>query len=273
MTDSANQARGVFCAEYGEATPGRPPLILVHGAGGTHLHWPPQVRRLSGQQVYALDLPGHGQSQKLEPAPEPEALIEAYAGTVLDLLDHLELPQAVIAGHSLGGAVALTLALNAPERVAGLGLVGSGARLRVAPDLLASLEANFEATVGEIINRVFGPNVPAPLKRLAHVRMLAVDPQVLRADWLACNTFDVRDRLAEITVPAMVITGTADQMTPEKHARRLAEGLPRAELCLVEGAGHMVMLEQPQAVAQALLTLQTTAADNPAPPAPPAPGG
>jgi pimeloyl-ACP methyl ester carboxylesterase len=74
-------------------------------------------------------------------------------------------------------------------------------------------------------------------------------------------------------VPAVVVTGTADQMTPEKHARRLAESLPRSKLCLVPGAGHMVMLEQPQAVAQALLSLQTTVAGNPAPPGPPAPGG
>jgi pimeloyl-ACP methyl ester carboxylesterase len=103
--------------------------------------------------------------------------------------------------------------------------------------------------------------------------MLAVDPQVLRADWLACNTFDVRERLGEIAVPAVVVTGTADQMTPEKHARRLAESLPRAELRLVPGAGHMVMLEQPQAVAEALLSLQTIVAGSPAPPGPPAPGG
>jgi pimeloyl-ACP methyl ester carboxylesterase len=273
MPAPADQTQSIFCAEYGEATPGRPPLVLVHGAGGTHLHWPPQLRRLPGEHVYALDLPGHGQSQKRDPAPKPEALIEAYAETVLGLLDHLEVPRAVVVGHSLGGAVALRLALDYPERVAGLGLVGTGARLRVAPELLAAPAADFDATVGEIIQRVFGPETPVPLKRLAHARMLAMDPHVLRADWLACDAFDVRDRLGEITVPAVVVTGTADQMTPEKHARRLAESLPGSKLCLVPGAGHMVMLEQPQAVAQALLSLQTTVAGNPAPPGPPAPGG
>jgi pimeloyl-ACP methyl ester carboxylesterase len=244
------QDQPIYYVEHGEAA-GRPPLVLVHGAGGTHLHWPPQVRRLPGERVLALDLPGHGQS--LPPGGRgsaPLTDVDAMAAAVLALVDHLRLERAVVVGHSMGGAVALTLALHHPERVAGLGLVGTGARLRVMPELLARLAADFAGAVDLIILSVFGPAAPEQLTRLARARMLMEDPRVLLADWQACNAFDVRERLGGIGVPVLVITGTEDRMTPEKYARFLAERLPQADLRLVAGAGHMVMLERPVEVAQ-----------------------
>lgn len=243
----------VFYTAHGPRAAGRVPLVLVHGAGGTHLHWPPQVRRLASRRVYALDLPGHGQSAwAREAAPTPLASTAEMAAAVAALLDHLQLQRAVVAGHSLGSAVALALALDGAGRVAALALLGAGARLRVAPELLHGLRADFAATVDVIIQRAYGPQAPEPLKRLARARMLQVDPQVLLADWLACDRFDVRDRLKTIQVPALIITGSADQMTPEKYARYLAAHLPQAELCLLPEAGHMVMLERPEEVAQRL---------------------
>jgi pimeloyl-ACP methyl ester carboxylesterase len=69
-------------------------------------------------------------------------------------------------------------------------------------------------------------------------------------DYAACNAFDVMDRLGEISAPTLVIGGTADQMTPPKHATFLADKIPGARLAMIEGAGHMVMLEQPELVAR-----------------------
>ncbi len=237
----------LYYADYRHGPVGGRPLVLVHGAGGTHLHWPAPVRRLPDTSVFALDLPGHGRSEGAASARIPE-----MAEAVLALLDHLRLPQAVVGGHSMGGAIALSLALAHPQRVAGLVLVGSGARLRVGPAILDGLARDYPATVALVIEMAFGPAAPADLKRLAQARMLEVDPPVLRGDWDACNLFDVRDRLGEITAPALVITGQADTLTPEKHARFLAEHLLQAELVLLPGAGHMVMLEQPAAVAAAI---------------------
>src|SRR5215212_8694137 len=104
-----------------------PALVCIHGAGGTHAHWGYQLRDLSAvAQVYAIDLPGHGRS-----APPGRGSIAGYAAALYDWMDTLGLDRAALIGHSMGGAVALWMALEAPERVAGLGLVGAGGRMRV----------------------------------------------------------------------------------------------------------------------------------------------
>src|SRR4030065_234274 len=121
----------IFAFSHGAENVSRPPLVFIHGAGGTHLHWPPQVRRLHGQRVFALDLPGHGKSSGVG-----SQNIADYAKAAVDFLDAARLNAAVFVGHSMGSAIALTLALDFPKRVLGLGLVGSGARLRVAREIL-----------------------------------------------------------------------------------------------------------------------------------------
>src|SRR5512133_3755617 len=115
----------------GDAGP-HPPLVLVHGAGAASDDWPPELRALPGRRVLAVDLPGHGAA----PGPAPGS-VAAFASAVEALLDAHGIASAVIAGHSMGGAIALTLALERPARVAGLVLVSTGARLRVAPEALA----------------------------------------------------------------------------------------------------------------------------------------
>ncbi len=229
------------------------PLILIHGAGGVHLHWPPQLRRWAGGRVVALDLPGHGQSG----GPQCGSIAE-FAQATVKLLDELQISRAVVAGHSMGSGIAQTLALDYPDRVAGLVLVGAGARLRVAPQIMDGIQKDFPGTVSLIIQWAFGPNAPEPLTRLARERMLQTPPQVLLADYAACNAFDVMERVANIAAPALVLAGTADKMTPEKYGRYLAEHIPGAQLRLFEGAGHMVMLEQPDEVTAAITAFVAT---------------
>jgi len=226
-----------------------PPVVLIHGAGGTHLYWPSEVRRLPGYHVYAPDLPGHGKS-----GGRGMQSIGAYTQALINWLDAVDLHSAVLIGHSMGSAIALALALEHPGRVLGLGLVGAGARLRVAPELLeqASNQTTFLNAVSTVISRSFSPHTPARLSDLAARRMAETRSSVLYGDFLACNDFDVRDRLAEIHQPALVLCGADDQMTPVRHAQFLASGIPHAVLKLIPDAGHMVMLEQPQAIAIAI---------------------
>jgi pimeloyl-ACP methyl ester carboxylesterase len=178
--------------------------------------------------------------------------VPAYGDWLAAFLDELALEQAVLVGHSMGGAIILDLALRYPKRVAGLVLVASGARLRVAPALLEALRQEPEEGVKLIAEWAFGPEASQEMVRLARRQMSMVPPDVLYGDFLACDRFDVVDHLGEIATPAFVLCGTQDRMTPVKYATYLRDQIDGATLTLVEGAGHMVMLEQPQAVSTAL---------------------
>jgi pimeloyl-ACP methyl ester carboxylesterase len=224
-------------------------LVLIHGAGGTRLHWPPTLRRLPGAEVYALDLPGHGE------APGPgQSTIAGYRQAVVDWMEALDLPPVVVIGHSMGGALALALALDAPSRVAGIVLVGTGARLRVHPLLLEATASGGvpTETLSTLVAWWYSPDASPRLRELASRGLSGTNTKVLHGDFLACDGFDVMDRLASIDRPALVLVGEDDHMTPVKYAHYMAEQLPNARLEIIPGAGHMVMLEQPAAVERAL---------------------
>jgi pimeloyl-ACP methyl ester carboxylesterase len=155
----------------------------------------------------------------------------------------------------MGSAIALTLALDQPEHVLGLGLLGGGARLRVAPLLLESATSptTFHNAVAQIVSWSFSPHAPEGLTRLAAERMADTRPSVLHGDFLACDGFDVISRLQEVRCPTLVLCGADDRMTKPRYSQFLAENIPAARLEIIPEAGHMVMLEQPQAVASALL--------------------
>jgi pimeloyl-ACP methyl ester carboxylesterase len=230
---------------------GNPPIILIHGAGGTRLYWPPEIRRLPGYCIYALDLPGHGKSSQ----SDGHQTIGEYYEILFEWMEIVHLRRAVIVGHSMGGAVALSMALEQPERVIGLGLISSGARLRVHPNLLAyATEATTYLKAADLlVSFSFSPHTPKRLVELASKRMLETRQSVFSGDLQACNKFDIMDRVADVTQPTLVLCGADDQMTPLRYAQFLANGIPAASLVVVPNAGHMVMLEQPRMVADHLL--------------------
>lgn len=233
----------------------RPPVVLIHGAGGTHLYWPAEIRRLAGYRVYAPDLPGHGKSPG-----RGKQTITAYADAVLEWLSALGMHSLVLIGHSMGSAVAIHLALNHPEHVLGLGLIGAGARLRVNPELLESAanETTFSRAVEMVVQFSFSPHASAQLVRLASQRMASTRPSVLQGDFLACNAFDETQRITQIHQPTLIICGEDDKMTPVRYAQFLANNIPGASLKIVPQAGHMVMLEQPQEVAKSITAFLST---------------
>jgi pimeloyl-ACP methyl ester carboxylesterase len=233
----------------GPRAQGRPPLVLIHGAGGNRLFWPPRLRRIEAVDVYALDLPGHGES-----GGAARATVEGYAAAVVEWMRGMEVGRGLIAGHSMGGAIALTLALLYPERVAGLILVGSGGRLRVHPDILTQTAQpdTFRGAVDVVVEWSFSAQTPPRLTELARQRMIANSASVLHNDFLACDRFDVLDSLGAIRAPTLVLCGQEDRLTPEKYSHALAERIDGAHLVMIPGAGHMVMLEQPEAAKQAI---------------------
>ncbi len=242
-------AAGLYYFSQGEADLTRPPVILIHGAGGHHLYWPPQIRRLPGERIFALDLPGHGKS-----AGVGHHTIGDYAGAVVHFMDALHLNRAVLVGHSMGGAVALEIAIRWPDRALGLVVLGSAAHLRVSPKLLrnAADPAKEAEAAHMVIQYSFAPETSARLKELAEQRMLESRASVLSGDLLACNAFDVAGQLAHVSSPALIVFGAEDRMVSVGAGRALADRIKGARMEILPRAGHMVMLEQPERVAALL---------------------
>ena len=220
------------------------PLLFVHGAGGHSLSWPASLRHLPGQPVFAVDLPGHGKS----PAPG-RAQIADYAADLAALAEAAGWPPFIVAGHSMGGAIAQQLALAYPAQVAALILIGTGARLAVNPAILTESLSDPAAVIARLQRWSWGPGNDPALVEAVGAELQANPPQILHDDYLACDRFDVRPRLGEIGQPALICCGTVDKMTPLRLSEELAAQLPDAELRTFAGAGHMLPLEQPQAIA------------------------
>jgi pimeloyl-ACP methyl ester carboxylesterase len=106
----------------------------------------------------------------------------------------------------------------------------------------------------------FSEKTPRQLKELSRQIMMAIRPAVLLGDFLACDQFDITDRLHEIQIPALIVCGTEDKMTPLKYSESLKGSITGAQLKVVDGAGHMVMVEQPAVVAEMLLQFINTLA-------------
>src|SRR4030043_1615889 len=158
----------LYYSYYRDSKADTPPLVLIHGAGGMHLYWPPEIRRLCGYCVYAIDLPGHGKSDVCD----GQQTIGDYARYLVQWLESNQLRREVFVGHSMGSAIALALAIHHPEYVLGLGLLGAGARLRVNPELLnyAADMTTFYKAAPQLVACSFSSTTPPRLVDLAFKR-------------------------------------------------------------------------------------------------------
>jgi len=230
-----------------EIDPSRPPLLLMHGAGGNFLSFHPYLRRLANERVYTLDLPGHGQSEG-----QGRKSIEEYAEDTARFMDALRIESAVMIGLSMGSGIALTLALKYPRKVKALVLMGGGAKLRVAQSTLDDVGSPemFETAVETINRACFSSHASEELVALSKKSMLNTGPSILLGDFLACNQFDVKAQLDQIQIPVLILCGAEDVMMPPKYSQYLKEHLPNTQIHMIERSGHMVTLEQPDEVAK-----------------------
>ena len=238
---------GIWYADHRDPTVHRPPLLLIHGAGGSHLDWPAELRRLPEASALAPDLPGHGRSKGTG-----RTSVGAYAADMVTLLDALKLEQVIILGFSMGAAVALMLALHHKARVAGLILLGAGAQIRVNPAIISGLQDDRDKWLRTLIDWQWAEGAGEQVKRLSLRRLSETDPTVLLNDYKVVDGFDVRDRLVQIHTPTQIIGGSADRMIPFVQSEALHAGIAGSKLVKIEGGGHLMALEQPQTVADAL---------------------
>jgi len=232
------------------------PLVGIHGFGGDKETWL-FVAALSARArgMIGIDLPGHGRSDDV---PESRASIRHHAEAVLRTLDHAGLDRAIICGNSLGGGVALRLAASWPDRIAGIILVAS-----VGRDVHAGGALAWAGGENPLIPRAddiddfikLTLERPPPVGR-AVIRYV-VTQRVRRADALqrmfrgfvhAGGDAGVPSDVAHITCPALVIHGEQDRIIAKRTSEDLARTLPRAELAILRGVGHVPQLEAPRAV-------------------------
>ena len=217
--------------------------VFLHGAGGNSLLWSRTLQYLSGPgTAFAVNLPGH-------PAGEIScSTVDEYAEAVHGFISGRSPSRVSVCGHSMGSAIALSLALGHPDDVAALVLVDGGAKLGVAPSILEGLEKRPLKEIEEEITPWSFHKVSLEIGREARSALSLGNLAVFLNDYRACNAFDVRDRLSQVRAPTMIVCGEDDRMTPPKHSRYLNEKIAGSTLRLVPEAGHMVPLERPQAL-------------------------
>lgn len=229
-----------YCHQPGSAS--EVSLLYIHGSGATHELWSHQMNL--GGNTFALDLPGHGQSTG--PA---SSSINQSARTVADFISTLPVSRPVyLIGHSMGAAIALTCALNFPDLIKGLVLIGAGQRMKVMPGFLEDLRQGKNDP--EFIRLGFSPHAPAELVDSMVKTFGAADPAVLYADFFACDKFDIAEKLREIELPVLLISGADDRLTPLKLSQYLEAHIKNCRLEVIHETGHFAMLEKPDVVNQ-----------------------
>ncbi|MFF5157365.1 3-oxoadipate enol-lactonase [Streptomyces sp. NPDC000348] len=245
MTD-----RLLHYAEEGPAS--APPLLLGPSLGTSYALWDEVAPELSAaHRVVRWDLPGHGGSAA--GLIGPGATVGDLAGLVLTLADALGVERFAYAGVSLGGAVGLHLAVHHPDRLSSLAVICSSAHFngaepwreraaRVRGEGLAGLAEGADA-------RWFTPGFTVPGLVRDHRE---ADPEAYAACCDALAAFDLRDRLAEVSVPTLLVAGRQDPATPPEHLREIADAVPDATLVEIPGASHLAPAQRPEAVLTAL---------------------
>lgn len=237
-----------------------PPVVLVQGVGVAGSGWKPQVDELAdGYRCLTFDNRGMGASQP----PGAPITVAQMAEDALHLMTHLGWESAHVVGHSLGGPVALEMALAHPARVRSLALLCTCARGRDATRLSPELVwLGIRSRVGSrrMRRRAFlrmvmpeqaltGADPDAIAARLAPLfgHDLADQPPIAMKQLSALRAFDARDRLARIAVPTLVLSATDDPIAPPRFGKALAEGIPGAWWVEVD-ASHGVTLHRPDLV-------------------------
>jgi pimeloyl-ACP methyl ester carboxylesterase len=236
------------------------PLLFVHGVTLSSAIWRYQLRDLASEfRVLALDQRGHGISR----AGTDGYGLELLGRDLVTVLDKLDLHRAVVVGHSMGGFATMQLCVAHPkvvsERVAGIVLTNTAAQVVRSRSAWTVPVARRVLTTAGALPRPAKPNPAAVYlgSRLtfgknpspSQVRFIgdigaALPPEIFTPSVLGFLNMDLRQGLRGVDVPALVVAGSHDRLTPVRAAREIAANLPGAELVVLPGAGHTIMLER-----------------------------
>lgn len=217
-----------------------PSLVCIHGSADNHHVYDRLLDALSARDRYAINLPGRAGTDG--PPATTVTEMQAFLGRFIEA--ELE-GDYVVVGHSLGGAVAIEHALTSPEGLRGVVLLATGARLRVHPSILQLFaQAAKTGTLPPAPPGFYEPGADPALVEEADQHRRLTPIETGGTDWRAADGFDRMQDIARIAVPALIVAGTDDMLTPPKYAEYMAAHIPDAELHVIEGAGHMVVMER-----------------------------
>jgi pimeloyl-ACP methyl ester carboxylesterase len=243
--------RAASGASWREAGDG-PPILFLHGLGGTRLAWEPQLEGLSDRfRCIAWDMPGYGQA-----APLPQLTFPLIADSIVALLDLAGVERAHIVGLSFGGQQAMHLAIRHPGRVDRLVLAdtsprfgangtdpGEWKRARLAPIEAGLTPADMAP---HVVDAIAAPGFAGRERDRVIAAFAPISSSAFRAAVECLPTHDVSDRLGEIASPTLVIVGELDEETPVEYAELIAGAIPGAELSVIPGVGHLAPSEAPE---------------------------
>ena len=216
-------------------------ILFLHGAGGSHHTFRDQWARLKGTaRIVIPDLPGHARS-----GGTPFETIPAAAEWVADFVKELGLKKFILAGHSMGGAIAIQAALNEMPGIEALVLIASGAKMKVAPEIVEAIEKRFREFAPELVDKMLSHETSTDLREDVLQDVLSTRPETYLADFRACTGFDMMSRIGVIRLPTLVVNGADDMLTPLKYGEFLAMNIPGAVLKILHGTGHLPILERP----------------------------
>jgi pimeloyl-ACP methyl ester carboxylesterase len=244
---------------HGQGTP----LVMIRGLGSNLDHWYAQAPTFA-QYYKVMTFDNRGIARTNDPGGD--YTVPMMAADTLGLMDALDLEQAYVMGLSMGGMIAQELAICHPNRIRGLVLVCThcGGTEQVGPS--AEVSALFKEMVFEntpeakvkAASTLFdrqtlehSPEIPAYYSQVSLKH--PAKAEILMKQWQAVLQHDTFDRLPQITAPTLVITGTEDLLIPPRNSKILAEKIPRAELRIIPGGGHQVLIEQPALCNEAIL--------------------
>lgn len=217
------------------------PVILLHGAGGSSMSWPSNLRRLPGQRVFALDLSGHGHSA-LPACRSMRGLVRRLQ----QFVSGMGFYRVVLVGYSLGGAVALSYASAYPQQISGLIAISCGDQFETPQELLGKLRKPADTRKAvEIFNKAaFHPAYPQAERRAILAPMSKMDSEVLQADFSIGADFCFNTQSPMLKFPSLFIGGLNDLISPPASLRRLSRYFVESSIALIEKAGHMVVYEK-----------------------------
>jgi pimeloyl-ACP methyl ester carboxylesterase len=226
-----------------------PTLVCHHGSADNHHVYDRLLGALPDRGSIAVNAPGRAGTDG--PPLSSVAEMESHLARFVD--SEVE-GDYVVVGHSLGGGVAIEHALtSAPNRLQGVVLLATGARLRVHPMILQLFEQiSKTGKLPPLPPSVFEPGVDPALTKEASTYRELTPIETGGADWRAANAFDRMQDLGRIEVPALIIAGTEDALTPPKYAEYMHAHIPQSELWVIEGAGHMFLMERANEIAKAI---------------------